>query len=426
MSLPRLASWLMLAFLLGIAAHSIHPYAHPSILWILIPLVITIFIFIVLPSHRSMTRVTCCVTIAFTLGLLRFSLTQPSLPRNLIFANPKGLAIAAPMSQTANHLDPRHWLFRARTSIKRRAQSRFSSDQAALLTGILYGERELSKEAKTAFRHAGLLHLIAVSGSNMTIIVVISMRILLFLHLSRRQAFIFTVLTITTFTLFVGPSASVVRAAIMGLLVELAPLAGRLIHPPRLLLVAAVLFTLWHPWALVFDVSFALSFLAMLGLLTYGRAWNERLEKHIRSSFLRESLASTVAATLLTTPYTAWAFGSFTLWGLITNLLILPLIPWTMLLGVLALLVPSEAMFTAFVLPAQGCLQFILWIASFADQLRLGYFDRTFLSFPWLIASYILLFLFTPSNKKKIVSAPPVTTDISTTSGLTELSLYEP
>lgn len=403
------------SFLLGITAHSLSPYAHIPVPWIAVGVFISLFTLSIQTDfvrgitcrrsyenhgknpHKKATfqsksnffRNLPILPLFFILGLYRFSLAQPSLPSGLIFANPKGLAMAEPPTHTANRLHPYYWLTRAYTKLTRRAKTRLPPDEAALLTGILYGERGLSTSAKKGFRHAGMLHMVAVSGSNMTLVVVIVMRLFLALRLARRHAFVATVVAIILFTCFVGLSAAVVRAAAMGILVEFAPLVGRLIRPSRLLLVAALGFTVWHPWALFFDASFALSFLAMIGLLTWGRWINERISSHVSSSTVREIITSTSAATIMTTPYAAWAFGSLTLWGLITNLVALPVVPWAMGFGVLALVAPVSSLLF---LPAQGCLEFILWISRIPDRVGYGYLDKTFLPFPWFVAIYTILF----------------------------------
>ncbi len=336
---------------------------------------------------RSVLCGACVLSLAFMMGLLRFSLAQPTFPRGLIFADPKGLLMSAETSRTANHLDPRHWLSRARTALTVDAYERFPRDEAALLTGLLYGAHDLSKGDKLAFRHAGLTHIIAVSGANMTIIVVLVMRILLMVHLSRRQAFMITVFAIILFTLFVGPSASVVRAACMGVFIEMAPLVGRLVRLGRILLVSAVLFVFWRPLSLVFDPSFALSFFAVTGLLTWGRWLDDRLIRLVASRALREIVTSTLSATVMTAPYAAWAFGNTTMWGLLTGLVVLPMIPWAMAFGSLSMVSPL------WIVPTSGLLSAMLWMARLPDRVRLGFLDRAYLSFFWVCVSYGVLFV---------------------------------
>lgn len=400
MSFARHAGQLAAAYLVGIALHSVHPYLPIPQLWLLVGISISGGVGFVLyreaRSEKNETFISkICLILCFVLlGVYRFSLAQPSIPRGLIFADPKGLASSRPPMRITNRFDPRYWLKQLHTSLTKRAKERFAPDEAALITGILYGDRDLSKQAKTAFRHAGLTHIIAVSGSNMTIIVVVVARCLAFFHLSRRKSFMGMVIGVILFTVFVGASAAVVRAAIMGILVQFAPLTGRLVRPSRLLLVSALGFTLWQPWALVFDASFALSFLAMTGLLTYGPLIDHALTRYVSSDTLREIVTSTLAATILTTPYGAWAFGSFTLWGLPSGLIVLPLIPWTMALGALALMVPLSSFWSQLViLPASGCLWSILAVARWPEKITLGYLDKAYLPFTWMIAVYILIWM---------------------------------
>jgi ComEC/Rec2-related protein len=402
MSWSRLTNPLLLFFLLGVVAHSVFPYTHISPTWIVAGIVVSLGGYMLATNSY---RFPCLFLLAFVLGLLRFSLAQPSLPRGLIFANPKGLAIAVDPPHTADHLDPRHWLSRGRTNLTAHAYEILPADEAALLTGLLYGARDLSKADKLAFRHAGLTHIIAVSGANITIIVVCMMRLLLVAHLTRRHAFYACVLTIASFTLFVGPSASVVRAALMGILVEMAPLVGRLVHPARLLLISACAFVLWHPIALAFDPSFALSFLAMLGLLTWGRWLDSHLAHRIPSAALREIATSTISATVMTAPYAAWACGNVTFWGLPTGFLVLPLIPWTMALGSLALVVPTSIT-TWFAIPVAGLLKSILWIARLPDRLGAGFFDRATLSFVTCCAIYVAIFMLWQRCDQKNIHKP--------------------
>jgi competence protein ComEC len=294
--------------------------------------------------------------------------------------------------------DPRRWLGQWRQELTRRAQQVFPADEAALLTGILYGERGLSKDAKDDFRRAGLLHIIAVSGSNVTIVAVVVMSFLLGFGLSRRFAFAVFSFALIAFVLFVQPSASVVRAAIMGWLIELAPVVGRIPRTSRLLLISAAAFTLWKPWSLLFDAGFALSFLAMWGLLTWSRWLGERSRKIIRYESLREIVSSTIGATLMTVPYTIWAFGQASLYALVTSLLVLPLIPWVMAGGLIALILP----FSFSSLPARGGLQFILLIARLPDAIGFGFWMNLSTSFGEMIGWYALIFMiWRLANKKK-------------------------
>ncbi|MBM3204365.1 ComEC/Rec2 family competence protein [Candidatus Uhrbacteria bacterium] len=387
-TLASLAGWMGAAFLVGVLVHSLSPESHLSMMGLTLAIIVCVFFLSFYWKEPWIRAITLCL-IVLLFGVWRFSMAQPSMPRGLIPFSPKGLAYASTAVTTANHLDPRHWLGRLRRDFTKTSREHFSQDESSLLTGIIYGEKSFSKELKDRFRRAGLLHIVAVSGSNITIIVVFVMRFLLLLRLPRRSAFVGVTLAIIAFTLFVDPSASVIRAAIMGWLVELAPVVGRIPRPSRLLLIAAVVFTFWKPWALIFDASFALSFLAMWGLLSWSPLIQSWLKaKHVWKS-LQELIASTVGATIMTVPYSMWAFGQMTLWGLITSLLVLSLIPWIMGVGLMALIIPHEWI----VLSARGFLEAVLWIARFPDFIPIGVWSKLTLPFWMLVVIYTGLIL---------------------------------
>jgi len=263
----------------------------------------------------------------------------------------------------------------------------FPGDAGELLAGMLYGERGLSANAKQAFRTAGLTHLVAVSGSNVSIIMIGLTRLLALFGLRRKTSFTFLSVVLLAFVLFVTPQAPVVRAAIMGWLVALAPLVGRLPRASHLLLVSAVLFTCWRPESLLYDPSFALSFLATLGLMTYGSRFSSALNGKL-PDMLREAICSTLGATLLTTPYAMWAFGQASAIGLIANIFAVPLVPWIMGMGALALVLPIAPL----ILATQGFLQATLLIADASTRLP-GYWTKLDVSGSFMVFSYICLAL---------------------------------
>lgn len=336
------------------------------------------------------------------IGVWRFDIAY--LPSGLIPLDPKGLAYVSTQVHTSDPSDPRYWLGRTRQSLTDQAKQVFSPDEASLLSGILYGEREMSKPLKDDFRRAGLLHIMAVSGSNVTIVVALAVIFLMSLSLSRRASFYGLTLALIAFVLFVSPSASVVRAAIMGWLIALAPIVGRIARPSRLLLISAVAFTLWQPWALFFDAGFALSFLAMWGLLTWGKYFDERLEKIVKWKNLRLLISASLGATLMTAPYTAWAFGQFSIWGLLTGVLALPLVPWIMALGALALFMPVSV----FILPTKGFLSLLIQVARLPHLTSFGWWPN--LSTSWmLMGSFYLAFgliWFYLQRKKRLILNP--------------------
>lgn len=140
---------------------------------------------------------------------------------------------------------------------------------AGLLAGISFGTKAtMSTELVEALTRTGTLHIVALSGMNISIVSGIIM-VTLLRFVSRRVASLLTLLIIIGFVWFVGPSASVIRAAIMGGISLIAVVLGRSNWPLFSWMLAVGVMVLINPsW--VTDVSFQLSALATLGIILFG------------------------------------------------------------------------------------------------------------------------------------------------------------
>ncbi len=375
-SLPRgsAVGCLLVGVLAGVVLHSLQPwFVWNTITWIAV-VGVGGFVFIGwrLPRMAQSQR-ELLILLGVLIGLIRFQSTQGIMPREVRPLDPDGLISNEFSLQSANQLDPRHWTGRLRTELTRRSGKLFPKDESGLLVGILYGDKQLPPNLKATFRKIGTSHIMAVSGSNVTIVIGCLLGPLLWAGLGRRSAYVTASVGIFLFVLLALPSASVSRAAFMGWLMMSAPMVGRLVNFNRLLLIAAVGYALWQPWALLYDPSYALSFLAMIGLGTFGRLIGSALERKLPSPLFREIIASNVGATLLTTPYGMWAFQQVSLIGVFANLAILPWIPWTMAFGAGALLFPRIPFLA---IPASACLRMVLFLSNLFGRIPVGSWSK--------------------------------------------------
>ena len=209
--------------------------------------------------------------------------------------------------------------------------------EASLLAGLLLGDTGgFQKETLTAFRTAGLTHILAVSGYNITLLLIAISVIVT--RLPRLIRFIGTLGAVTLFTLFVGGSPSAIRAAIMGGLGLIALNTHRLPETRRSILWTAFLMLLWNPMQLWWDASFQLSFLAVIGITELQPAFKKFLQHTPDSLGMRETLTVTLAAQCTALPWAAALFGNVPLFSPIANVLVAPAIPFIMLTGPIALL----------------------------------------------------------------------------------------
>jgi len=142
----------------------------------------------------------------------------------------------------------------------------FPEPHASFEAGLLVGARKgIPADLMEKFNITGLTHIIAISGYNITIIIVFVMWMLG--GLPRMTGFAVAIASIILFTLFVGASPAVVRASIMGILGLIALNYGRQNNIHLTILWSAMLMVLWNPKILMHDVGFQLSFAAVMGLI---------------------------------------------------------------------------------------------------------------------------------------------------------------
>ncbi len=208
---------------------------------------------------------------------------------------------------------------------------------AALVAGILYGARvNMPMQLKEEFSIVGLTHIMAVSGYNVTIIANVIMHLLRGVGVRRKRAFWFVFVAVVLFVIFVGSSASAVRAGIMGIVGLLGRTLGRGGSAAPLLVLAALLMTLHNPMVLLYDAGFHLSMLATIGLI-YGSHRVELVLWWVTDRFeLRQIIATTISAIAATAPYISWSFGSVSIISLFANVVILPVIPLLMMSSAVA------------------------------------------------------------------------------------------
>ena len=244
------------------------------------------------------------------------------------------------------------------------------SPQSALLSGLLLGGKQsLGATWLERFRIAGIVHIIVLSGYNMT--VVAEWLAVLFRSLGFYGSLGAGSVGIILFALMTGGGATVMRAAIMALIVLLSKATGRSYDMGRALLVAGALMVMQNPSILLFDPSFQLSFLASLGLIFISPILERHISLFRKLPMWREVLISTVATQVAVLPLLLYQTGMLSLISLPANLLVLPLIPLTMLCGfvagAVALLSPTLGVFIG--LPAYGLLSWILTVATYAEKI---------------------------------------------------------
>jgi competence protein ComEC len=201
-----------------------------------------------------------------------------------------------------------------------------------LMGGLILGEKaSFSEDLRKSFVDTGTIHIVALSGYNITIVAEYFMK--LFSFLSKIIATWMGFLSIVLFILMTGASSTAIRAGIMSVLSLYARASGRNYDVARALTLAGVFMVLFNPLILVYDVSFQLSFIATIAVIFL----SPRLEKYfmwVTKKFgLRDIICVTFSAYIFVLPFILYKMGNLSLVALPANIFILPFIPFTMIMG---------------------------------------------------------------------------------------------
>lgn len=284
----------------------------------------------------------------------------------------------------------KHVLFKIKSSFVGRTKQILSEPYSSLLSGLIVsGKEAMPKNILEEFRRAGVIHIVVLSGYNITIIAE-------FIRVIFRSAKL-SVVGIILFVIMTGAEATVVRAALMVLTVILAKVFHRKFSAPRALLVAAFLMLLHDPKILVFDPSFQLSFLATCGLIFVTPIFERYLSRVVSTKWGFRTILSTTLSTQVTVlPFLVYSMGDVSLVSLPANILILSIIPATMLVGFIATIVAyaSSVLALPFSYVAHVLLAWILGVSHYLGSLPFA--SITAPPVPWwlVVLIYLVIVIF--------------------------------
>jgi competence protein ComEC len=181
--------------------------------------------------------------------------------------------------------------------------------ESALLEGLLLGNKQgLGKELTDSFRRAGVVHMIVLSGYNVTVVVNAILLVAL-LFLPRVWALTLAATGIVAFAIMTGASETTLRASLMALVALLAKGLYRPASGLRLLLIATAALALWNPLLVLYDLSFQLSVLSTLGLILFSERIAKSLSFVPEALNLREVSATTIATQVTVLPLLIYSVG---------------------------------------------------------------------------------------------------------------------
>src|SRR3990167_2022955 len=289
------------------------------------------------------------------------------------------------------------YLFKIKRSFVQQTKEILTEPYAGLLSGLIVsGKEAMPKDMLEEFRRAGVIHIVVLSGFNLTVIAAFMKMIF--------RSVRFSVVGIILFVIMTGAQATVVRAAIMVLTVILAKRLGRNFSAPRALLVAAFLMLLHNPKILVFDPSFQLSFLATCGLIFVTPIVEKYLSRVPEKWGLRTTTATTLATQMTVLPLLIYSIGDFSLVSLPSNILILFVIPATMLVGFIATVIAyvSTILALPFTYMAYLLLAWILGVSHYLGNLSFASIALPPVSWWLVVLVYFAIIIFVRRSQNSV------------------------
>lgn len=279
-----------------------------------------------------------------------------------------------------------------RTNTATLFESTLSPNQASLMLGMVLGVKtSLSSDFKKNLQETGVMHVVAASGMNITLVAgFLSYTFGMFLK--RYVALTLIILGIILYAFLAGLEASIVRAALMGMVAFSSQLFGRQYLSYYGLCLTGLCMVLYSPLFL-FDIGFQLSFMATLGIISLKPLLDNLFNTHKSiQKIIGDDFTTTTSAQISTTPIILSQFQSYSLVSLLINILVLWTVPAIMIVGGLAsilglLFEPLGKGITYFAIPFLWYFEFVI---SFFAQFNTTVAVTTF-PWPFTVSYYLFV-----------------------------------
>lgn len=287
-------------------------------------------------------------------------------------------------------------------------------EQLGILLGMIIGNTSyISKEIKLAFQKSGITHLLAVSGSNVTYVILVT-KFLFQKLLGKSFSNWITIGMIILFILISGASPSVVRAGLMAILLILAEILARASSTYTTVATTAFFILLYNPFVIC-DIGFLLSFGGTLGILFFKQVLQDKLITRFNTTFPKlqnhflfcniiDMLSVTLAAQLFLLPIMCFYFNQISFISIFSNLIVGPFTGIITVLGILIYFLGIIYFPIAQILSysVYFLISFLIFISNLCAQIPYGNITISTPSFLEILLYYLILYRFFSKEKNKL------------------------
>jgi len=284
----------------------------------------------------------------------------------------------------------------------------------SIIKSLLFGgKHNLPFQLKELIRYSGLSHLVAVSGLHLAILLQIWLYFFNVWPIPKLIKFIILALIIISYIIMADFSPSILRAAIMSLIMIFALLNHRQYYSFWSLIMSVLILSAINPQILK-DIGFQLSVLSTLGIIKiYPLVSQKHREQDILlgnnllislTSLLKESFLLCFSALIMVLPLTFYYFHEFSFFTPLTNVLIVPLVPLIIILSLLVIILsficyPLAFLFSWFL---KLLLDYFLFVINVFGNLKIARIFIAQMPLSILLIYYFLVFLFIIYQQKQI------------------------
>lgn len=211
------------------------------------------------------------------------------------------------------------WIFLLRQQAISKVTEMFPEQSGAFMNALLFGNRQqMTFEVEEQYQQFGLIHLLAISGSHIVLLMVMMYFVLLRSGVTKEVATVCLIVCIPLYMIIAGASRSVVRASITGVLLLVAFMCSVRLSSLGALSITAICMLIYNPY-LVFNIGFQFSFVGSFALLLSAPILLGR-----SNGVVRNSIYISIISQLASTPILLYHFGYFSPYSIFLNLIYVP------------------------------------------------------------------------------------------------------
>lgn len=283
----------------------------------------------------------------------------------------------------------------------------FKNDELAVVNALLLGQRQhLTSELQQSYIGAGAIHILAISGLHIGIILLILSAVFKPLHYFKHGKLAASIIIITILWLYAiiaGLSPSVVRAVAMFTAIAIAMQVNRPSSTYKTLVISMFFLLLFNPYYL-FEVGFQLSYLAVFSIVwIQPKLYDLWKPKWWLLDKIWQLLTVSMAAQIGVLPLSLYYFHQFPGLFFVSNLVIIPVLGIILTAGIVIIIlsvlqIAPQSLVDAFIFVIRQMNHFVSWVA----QQEIFIIQQISMSFLLMVAFYLLLFFGLKWTEKKV------------------------